>query len=220
MSIPSQSTAQSMTTLQSILTYIRKVKSSLNDGWICGVNGLESEPQSTLDVSHFLCNRHNMPDLAICFKPHQIMILVVLSYMKSFSSLSTLLLMASWLLCWVESSSDPSVRSHCLRKHGPIMAINNNGSVHLAWWLMGLSHSSFTWLLCGHQQLPSNVMLSKWGFQRILCDSRFKGRGATPHNIDWEMLHVGLKPVKTEQQMKKKLLKPATFPEIMPFVFL
>lgn len=77
----------------------------------------------------------------------------------------------SWLFGWAESSSDPSVQSHCLRKHGPIMAINNNGRAHLAWWLMGLSHSSFTWLLCGHQQLRSNVTLSKWALQRILYDS-------------------------------------------------
>lgn len=52
------------------------------------------------------------------------------------------------------------------------MAINNNGRAHLAWWLMGLSHSSFTWLLCGHQQLRSNVTLSKWAFHRILYDLR------------------------------------------------
>lgn len=77
---------------------------------------------------------------------------------------------------WAESSSDPSVHSHCLRKHGPIMAINNNGRAHLAWWLMGLSHSSFTWLLCGHQQLHSNVMLRKWAFHRILYDSRVEKR--------------------------------------------
>lgn len=85
-------------------------------------------------------------------------------------------LTASWLLGWAESSSDPSVWSHCLRKHGPIMAINNNGRAHLAWWLMGLSHSSFTWLLCGHQQPRSNVMLSKWAFHRILYDSRVEQR--------------------------------------------
>lgn len=40
--------------------------------------------------------------------------------------------------CWAELSLDPSVQCHCLRKRAPIMAINNNGRVHLARWLMGL----------------------------------------------------------------------------------
>lgn len=64
------------------------------------------------------------------------------------------------------------------------MAINNNGGVHLAWWLMGLSYSSFTWLLCGHQQLPSNVMLSKWAFHTILYDSRVELRHQDGTNMD------------------------------------
>lgn len=74
---------------------------------------------------------------------------------------------AVWLLGWAKLSSDPSERSRSLRKCRPIMAINNNGGMHLALWLMALSHSSFTWLLCGHQQVRSNVMLSKWALHRV-----------------------------------------------------
>lgn len=110
--------------------------------------------------------------------------------MHTFCPLLPFSLTSSWLFGWEESSSDPSVQSHCLRKHGPIMAINNNGRAHLAWWLMGLSHSSFTWLLCGHQQLRSNVMLSKWAFQRILYDSN---ETATPGWNLWPEIWEGNK---------------------------
>lgn len=80
--------------------------------------------------------------------------------------------------CWAERSHHQIHQCRVIAwgNTGPIMAINNNGRVHLAWWLMGLSHSSFTWLLCGHQQLRFNVMLSKWAFERILYDSRVEPR--------------------------------------------
>lgn len=83
---------------------------------------------------------------------------------------------APWLLGWAELLSDPSVQCHCPRKHGPIMAINNNRRVHLAWWLMGLFYSSLTWLFCSHQQLPSRIMFNKWTLYRILYDSRVEQR--------------------------------------------
>ena len=83
---------------------------------------------------------------------------------------------APWLLGWAELLSDPSVQCHCPGKHGPIMAINNNRRVHLAWWLMGLFYSSLTWLFCSHQQLPAHIMLNKWTLDRILYDSRVEQR--------------------------------------------
>lgn len=98
----------------------------------------------------------------------------------NFLPLSFLFIPSFWLLpdCWAERSHHQI--HHCRviawGNTGPIMAINNNGRAHLAWWLMGLSHSSFTWLLCGHQQLRSNVMLSKWAFHRILSCSRVEQR--------------------------------------------
>lgn len=152
-SVPYQSTTQSphhflrlsMVALRSILTSIRRRKSALNDGWICRVtawfcvcfmDGSTPNFHWCLDTTHFTS------------------ISLSLQYFKTCSGLSdpcsrdfffseaALQVIASWLLCGVESSSDPSMQSLCLRKHRPIMVINNNESIHLArdWWASLIPH--------------------------------------------------------------------------------